>query len=88
MTVPSRLKAPGQSNFFTRLLLSEYFVLVLSVFYFLVITAIVPSMTSVNNLKNIFSNMWPLFAIAVGQTLCCCLAASTCRRLQSWRLPV
>jgi ribose/xylose/arabinose/galactoside ABC-type transport system permease subunit len=68
MTVPSRLKVRGQNNFFTRLLLSEYFVLVLSVFYFLIITAIVPSMTSVNNLKNIFSNMWPLFAIAVGQT--------------------
>ncbi len=38
---------------------------VLSVVYFFVIAAIVPSMLSPHNLSNIFSNMWPLFTIAV-----------------------
>lgn len=68
MTQTHRLKAPGHNSFVSRLIMSEYFILVLSVLYFFLITAIVPSMMSVNNLKNIFSNMWPLFAIAIGQT--------------------
>lgn len=51
-----------------KLIMSEYFVLMLSVVYFFVIAAFVPSMFRVNNLRNIFSNMWPLFTIAIGQT--------------------
>ena len=57
----------GKRNL-TKLLLSEYFVLVLSVVYFFIIAAIVPTMTDIANIGNIFSNMWPLFTIAVGQT--------------------
>ncbi len=65
----SGIGAPGRAGrFTTKLLMSEYFVLALSVIYFFVIAAIVPSMLSPHNLSNIFSNMWPLFAIAVGQT--------------------
>lgn len=58
----------GIKDFASRLIMSEYFILVLSVVYFFIIAAIVPSMLKTNNLRNIFSNMWPLFTIAIGQT--------------------
>ncbi len=53
---------------FRKLLMSEYFALILSIVYFLIIAAIVPTMFSSRNLQNIFSNMWPLFTVAIGQT--------------------
>jgi ribose/xylose/arabinose/galactoside ABC-type transport system permease subunit len=52
-----------------RLLLSEYFVLYLSIFYFLLLLPFVPRIASPQNLANIFSNMWPLLAVAIGQTI-------------------
>ncbi|MDR1899105.1 MAG: ABC transporter permease [Treponema sp.] len=55
-------------DFLARLLISEFFVLVLGVVYFFLISAFVPTMLNINNIRNIFSNMWPLFAIAIGQT--------------------
>ena len=58
----------GTAHFARKLLMSEYFALILSVVYFLVIACIVPSMFSVRNMQNIFSNMWPLFTVAIGQT--------------------
>ena len=58
----------GTLDFARRILMSEYFALILSVVYFLIIALIVPSMFSVRNLQNIFSNMWPLFTVAIGQT--------------------
>lgn len=63
-----KLHPGGTRNLLTKLLVSEYFVLILSFVYFLIISAIIPTMISGNNLKNIFSNMWPLFAVAIGQT--------------------
>jgi ribose/xylose/arabinose/galactoside ABC-type transport system permease subunit len=51
-----------------RLLLSEYFVLYLSIIYFLVLWPFIPRIASPQNLGNIFSNMWPLLAVAIGQT--------------------
>ena len=50
------------------LLLSEYFVLYLSIVYFLVLWPFIPRIASPQNLGNIFSNMWPLLAVAIGQT--------------------
>ena len=52
-----------------RLLLSEYFVLYLSIAYFLILTPFVPRLASPQNILNIFSNMWPLLAIAICQTV-------------------
>ncbi len=51
-----------------RILISEYFILFLSVAYFLVVAAIVPTMFTLHNVSNILSNIWPLLAIAIGQT--------------------
>ncbi len=55
-------------NFFRRLLLSEYFVLYLSIAYFLVLWPFIPRIATAQNLGNVFSNMWPLLAVAIGQT--------------------
>lgn len=52
-----------------KILLSEYFVLYLSIIYFLVLTPFVSNLASFENMGNIVSNMWPLFAVAVGQTV-------------------
>lgn len=65
---PVKGHGAGCRKMLSRLLMSEYFVVILSVVYFLVISLIMPSMLYPNNIKNIFSNMWPLFAVAMGQT--------------------
>jgi ribose transport system permease protein len=61
-------------SIFFKIVVSEYFVLILTIVYFFLIAAIVPSMFAENNLKNIFSNMWPLFAVTIGQTFVLLLA--------------
>ena len=52
-----------------RVLLSEHFVLYLSVLYFAVLLPFIPRLASPANLANVLSNLWPLFAVAVGQTV-------------------
>jgi ribose/xylose/arabinose/galactoside ABC-type transport system permease subunit len=52
-----------------RLLLSEYLVLYLSVGYALVVWPLAPDFATTDNLQNIFSNMLPLLAVAMGQTV-------------------
>jgi ribose/xylose/arabinose/galactoside ABC-type transport system permease subunit len=51
-----------------RLLLSEYFVLWLMIVYFLALLPFLPTLSNPANLANILSNVWPLLAVAVGQT--------------------
>jgi ribose/xylose/arabinose/galactoside ABC-type transport system permease subunit len=51
-----------------KILVSEYFILMMSVVYFLIIAIIVPTMFTMHNISNILSNIWPLLAIAIGQT--------------------
>lgn len=58
----------NSENVLKRILVSEYFILVLSVVYFLIVAAIVPTMFTAHNVSNILSNIWPLLAIAIGQT--------------------
>jgi ribose/xylose/arabinose/galactoside ABC-type transport system permease subunit len=50
-----------------RLLLSENFVLYLSLAYFAVLYLFLPYIASPRNLTNISSNMWPLLALVLGQ---------------------
>jgi ribose/xylose/arabinose/galactoside ABC-type transport system permease subunit len=50
------------------LLFSEYFVLYLSVVYFLILWPIIPDIASPDNLGNLLSNMGPLLCVAIGQT--------------------
>ncbi|WP_421724912.1 ABC transporter permease [Bauldia sp.] len=51
-----------------RLFLSDYFVLYLSLAYFLVLVPFLPTLYNPANIANVLSNMWPLLAVAVGQT--------------------
>lgn len=50
-----------------RLLLSENFVLYISILYFLGLWIFIPRIASAGNLGNISSNMWPLLTLAIGQ---------------------
>jgi ribose/xylose/arabinose/galactoside ABC-type transport system permease subunit len=51
-----------------RLLLSEYFVLMLSGVYSLIMIPIVPEIASLGSLNNVLSDMLPLLVVAIGQT--------------------
>lgn len=51
-----------------RILLSEYFVLYLSLTYFLGVSIFFPTLLNPGNLSNQIANFWPLLTIAVGQT--------------------
>jgi len=55
-------------GYLSSLLLSEYFILILSVVSFLVLIPFVPTIATPVNIANLFSNIWPLLAIAIGQT--------------------
>ena len=63
-TTRQRLRKAGR-----RLLLSEHFVLYLTVGYFLALWPFIPHLGSPRNLANVLSNTWPLLAVAVGQTV-------------------
>lgn len=52
-----------------RVLGSEHFVLALVLVYFAVLVPFVPRLASPANLENLLSNVWPLLAVAVGQTI-------------------
>ena len=64
----------NSSSWFRKLLLSEYFVLYLTIIYVLVLWPFIPPVMSARNINNVLSNMWPLLAIAVGQTFVLLLA--------------
>ena len=55
------------SRLVRRGLLSESFVLYLSLVYFAILCLFMPYIASGRNLANISSNMWPLFALVLGQ---------------------
>jgi ribose/xylose/arabinose/galactoside ABC-type transport system permease subunit len=52
-----------------RLLMSESLILYFCVFFFIVLIPVIPTIaTSYNLISNLSSNIWPLFAVAIGQT--------------------
>jgi ribose/xylose/arabinose/galactoside ABC-type transport system permease subunit len=51
-----------------RILMSEYFILYLCLFFFALLIPFIPVIATPYNLSNLFSNIWPLFAVAIGQT--------------------
>jgi ribose/xylose/arabinose/galactoside ABC-type transport system permease subunit len=54
--------------FMRRMLLSDYFVLYLIVIFFVVASTSFPTLSAPGNISNQLSNMWPLLAVAIGQT--------------------
>lgn len=59
----------GVSSVLRAVLLSEYFILYLTVVYFLFLVIFIPGLASPRNLSNQLSNVWPLFVVSMGQTL-------------------
>lgn len=55
-------------SFLRRVLVSENFTLYLSVTYFIILSVFIPSLAEPRNLSNQLLNVWPLLAVAVGQT--------------------
>jgi ribose/xylose/arabinose/galactoside ABC-type transport system permease subunit len=51
-----------------RILISDYFVLYLTLVFFLLSAIFYPSLASGGNIANQIQNMWPLLAVAIGQT--------------------
>ena len=54
--------------FLRRVLLSDYFILYLTLVFFVGASVFFPTLSAPGNISNQFSNMWPLLAVAVGQT--------------------
>lgn len=52
-----------------RVLLSDYFVLYLTIAYFAAAAFFFPSLLEPKNISNQLSNVWPLLAVAIGQTV-------------------
>lgn len=67
-------KSNGIKSFATNILLSDYFVLYLSIAFFLIVWAFIPAMGGPRNIENILSNMWPLLALTIGQMFVLILA--------------
>lgn len=61
-------RGSGLRPLFGRLLLSDYFVLYVTIFYFLVLLPFLPTLARPQNISNLLSNTWPLLVIAIGQT--------------------
>lgn len=58
----------GIRQFGKKMLVSEYFVLYLSIIWFLIMLPIIPRIGSAGNVSNILDFIWPLLAVCVGQT--------------------
>lgn len=63
-TLGMRLRALGR-----RVLMSEYLILYLCVALFVGLYLVAPRIASPYNIGSLLSNMWPLFVVAIGQTL-------------------
>jgi ribose/xylose/arabinose/galactoside ABC-type transport system permease subunit len=61
-------KAKGPLQLLRSLLLSEYFVLYLTIAYFAAVAVFFPALIEPRNIANQLSNVWPLLAVAIGQT--------------------
>lgn len=60
--------SPSATGLLRRLLLSEYFVLYLTLAYFAAVAIFFPALVEPRNISNQLSNVWPLLAVAIGQT--------------------
>jgi ribose/xylose/arabinose/galactoside ABC-type transport system permease subunit len=63
-----RRRASPALAFFRRLLLSDYFVLYLILAFFVVASIFFPTLSAPRNITNQLENIWPLLAVAIGQT--------------------
>ncbi len=66
-TAPRRTGNP-LLTFLRRVLLSDYFVLYLIIIFFVLASTAFPTLSAPINISNQLANMWPLLAVAIGQT--------------------
>ncbi|MCC7206845.1 MAG: ABC transporter permease, partial [Anaerolineae bacterium] len=64
----ARRKANPLIALLRRLLLSDYFVLYLIIVFFVVASIFFPTLSAPRNITNQLENIWPLLAVAIGQT--------------------
>jgi len=64
----SKPEGAARTDWLRRVLLSEHFVLYLTLVYFIALLPFLPALANPANLSNTLSNVWPLLAVAVGQT--------------------
>ncbi|HUX51019.1 MAG TPA: ABC transporter permease [Spirochaetia bacterium] len=62
-----RIEERAHVSVMSRIILSQYSILGLTVVYFVVCWLFFPRILSIRNIDNIFSNVWPLLAVAIGQ---------------------
>ncbi len=67
MVAPAAISRPRR-NVLARTLLSDWFVLWLSLAYFVALLPFLPTLGTPGNLTNLLSNAWPLLVVALGQT--------------------
>jgi ribose/xylose/arabinose/galactoside ABC-type transport system permease subunit len=67
--VSERARWGSGGRILRRLLVSDYFILYLTIAYFLAMAVFIPDLVTPRNLSNQLSNVWPLLAVAIGQTL-------------------
>lgn len=68
---PARGHAPPARHLKNRaadVVLSDYFVLYMSLAYVAVLAPFLPTLLAPGNVVNVLSNMWPLLVVAIGQT--------------------
>jgi ribose/xylose/arabinose/galactoside ABC-type transport system permease subunit len=68
MTTATAARSTTAGDILRRVLMSEYLILYLCVALFAILYLVVPVIATPYNISNLFSNIWPLFAVAIGQT--------------------
>lgn len=74
---PLRARPPRRrslSDRATDLVLSDYFVLYMSLAYVAALAPFLPTLLAPGNVVNVLSNMWPLLVVAIGQTFVLAIA--------------
>lgn len=76
-TAPARARPARRrslSDRATDLILSDYFVLYMSLAYVAALAPFLPTLLAPGNVVNVLSNMWPLLVVAIGQTFVLAIA--------------
>ncbi len=66
---PTERNKSDVKDLFVKVLLSEYFIVFFCLLIFVSLMPVTPHIASRANINNIMSNLWPLFIIAIGQTV-------------------
>ena len=76
-TAPHHARPPRRLSLSDRasdLVLSDYFVLYMSLLYVAALAPFLPTLLAPGNIVNVLSNMWPLLVVAIGQTFVLAIA--------------